>query len=133
MARERITNASRLQRGHGLADARGATRHGCDEPFALIVPAEEAIELRSVSRLADEKQQMTLLRLALQNGDIQFIAKTNRHAQFEELTVAVALDIHGVICRRGIPGAGSIRDLAHFKARADLGEPGLNLICIHKI
>src|SRR5436190_21427238 len=96
-ARERITNTSRLQRVHCLADARSASGDGRHKPFAFIVSAKEAIELRFVAGLAHEQQQMTLLRFALHDGDFQRITKMLWNTQFEKLTSAIALDVHRVI------------------------------------
>ena len=87
IASERITNVLRLERIHRLTDGRGAAWHGGDEPFAFVMAAEETVELRLVARLAHEQQQMTLLRFALQHGNIQRFAQVRGHAEFEELAL----------------------------------------------
>ena len=60
-----------LERIHGLAHTRRATRHGSNEPFAFIVAAQEAVELRQIVRFADLQQQMALFRFTLRDGYIQ--------------------------------------------------------------
>lgn len=125
MAHERNTHILRLERVHRLAHARRAARHGGDEPFAFVVTAQEAIELRLVTGLAHGQEQMTLLRLALHYGHGQRIAQVRRNAEFEELTAAIALDVHGEVLSID-PGAITLmparRDFTHLEPRAHRSE-----------
>ena len=75
IARERITDVFGLERVHRLADAGSTAGHGSDEPFAFVVSAEEAICLRLFALLADEQEQMSLLRFGLDDGNIQRVAR----------------------------------------------------------
>src|SRR5881296_1553826 len=127
IARERDPNIVRLEHVHRLAHARGTTRNGGNEPVALVVAAQEAVELRFVTGLADEQQQVALLRLALHDGDIQQLAQVRRHAEFEELPVAIAPDVHGEIHRvdpLAITLSPARSNLTHLQPRAHRGEPG---------
>ena len=116
------------------AHARGATRHGGDEPFAFVMPAQEAVELRLVAGLANRQQQMTLPGFGLHDANFQRVAQVRRHAELEELTVAILLDVHGVVS--GASPAGPVEpfrsDFTHLQARAHRGELGLDFFSIHK-
>ena len=67
--------------------------------------------------------------------DIQRFAQVGRHAEFEELTVAIAPDVHGEILGFN-PGSIALtparRDFTHLQARTHRGELGLNVIRIHR-
>jgi hypothetical protein len=62
MAGQCLTHRRRLKRIHGLTDRRRASQNCGNEPFPLIMPAEETIQLRLVTGLADKEQQMPLFR-----------------------------------------------------------------------
>ena len=134
MAGQCLTHWRRLQRIHGLTDRRCTARHGGNEPFALIVTAEETVQLRFVTRFADEQQQVPLLGLALHDGDIERLAQVRGNAEFEELAFAVTLDIEGIILRtdpRAISLGPAGRNLTQFDPSAHLGKPGFNRLRIH--
>src|SRR5512139_4071383 len=129
-----LTNRRRLQRIHGLTDRGCTTGHGGNEPFALIMTAEETVQLRLVTRLANEQQQVPLLGLALHDGDIERLAQVRGNAEFEELAFAVTLDIEGIIVRtdpRAISLGPAGRNLTHFDPSAHLGKPRFNRFRIH--
>jgi hypothetical protein len=94
------------------------------------VPAQEAIKLRLIIRFADEQEQVALLRLALEDRGLNRFAQVRRHAEFEELPVAIAPDVHCVITSGSVP---THRDFTHFQARAHRGELGLNVFRIHTL
>jgi hypothetical protein len=133
-ARERITNVARLERVHRLTHARRTTRHGGDEPFAFIVAAKEAVELRFGGGLAHEQEEMALLRIGLEDGRFKRFAQVRRNAELEELTSTITLNIHGIvhwIDPLAVAHLPARRDLTHFQARTHFTEPGLNLFRIH--
>jgi hypothetical protein len=135
IARERITNVLGLERIHGLAHRRRASRHGGNEPFAFVVAAEEAVKLRLLAWLAHE--QMTLLRLGLHDGYVQRFPQGLRDTEFEEFPVIVAADVNGVIWLGDVSSRPNRhqhptrRNLADFQTSAHSSELGLNLLCIH--
>ena len=55
--------------------------------------------MRFFIRFADEQEQVALLRLALEDRGLNRLAQVRRHAEFEELPVAIAPDVHGVVHR----------------------------------
>src|SRR5215510_445907 len=96
--------------------------------------AEETIHLRLVTVLANEQQQMTLLALVLHDGDIERLAQVRWNAQFEELALAIASNIEGIILRtnpRAISLRPARRNLEHFDPGAHLSKPGFNRLRIH--
>src|ERR1039457_7026345 len=98
------------------------------------MPAEETIQLRLVTGLANEEQQMPLFRFALHDGDIEPITQMRGHAEFEELPAAVTLDIQGivrVINPRAVSLAPTRRNFTHLEPGAHLGKPGFNRLSIH--
>ena len=101
---------------------------------SAVAAAEETVQLRLVTRFANEQQQVTLLGLALHNGDAERIAQVRGNTEFKELTFAIALDVEGVILGAN-PGAISLgptgRNLTHFDPSTHLGKPGFNRLRIH--
>ena len=65
MAGQCLMHPGGLQRMHGLTDRGCAAGHGGNEPLTLVVTAEETVQLRLVTRFANERQQVALLGLAL--------------------------------------------------------------------
>jgi hypothetical protein len=104
-------------------------RHSRDEPFAFVMAAQETIQPRIVRCLADEQQQMPLLGLALHYRQLQVVARSFWDTHFEELTVTITLDVHGIVSV--VPPGWA--ELAHFHASFHFLELGLNLLCIHTV
>jgi hypothetical protein len=79
---------------------------------------------------------MPLLWLTLHYRDIERIAQVRGHAEFEELSAAVATNIQGIV-RRADPRTVSLtptrRNLTHFEPGAHLGKPGFNRLRIHMV
>jgi len=59
--------------------------------------AQEAVELWLVAGFADGQKKMTLLWLALHYRYFDAVPKILRDAQLEEFTVAIPLNVHGVV------------------------------------
>ena len=76
---------------------------------------------------SDEQQQMPIAFVGLEHIHVERIAQSLGHAEFEEFTVTILLDVHGVITRSPLRG----RD-ADFEARTHTGEFGFNVIRIHR-
>jgi len=77
---------------------------------------------------------MTLVWQCLHDVDLQRLAQMRRHAQFEELPVAVPAQVHGEILRfnpRSIALMPTRRDFAHFHTRTHGSELGFKLNRIH--
>jgi len=98
------------------------------------VSAEETIQLRFITGFANEKQQVPLFRFALHYGDIERIAQVRGNSEFEELAVAIALDIEGIVLWVD-PRVISLRpagwNLTHSYPSAQFGKPGFNRLSIH--
>jgi len=134
MAGQCLTHRRRLQRIHGLTDRRCTAGNGGNEPFALIVTAEETVQLRFVTRFANEQQQVPLLGLALHDGDIERLAQVRGNAKFKELAFAITPDIQRIILwsdPRAISLGPAGRNLMHFDPSTHLGKPGFNRLRIH--
>ena len=70
---------------------------------------------------------MPIAFVGLKHIHVERIAQTLRHAEFEEFTVTIPLDVQGVIVQSTLRG----RD-ADFEARTHHGEFGFKMIRIHK-
>jgi hypothetical protein len=64
--------------------------------------------------------------VGLEDVYVERFAQLLRHAEFEELTVTILLDVDGVVVQITMR-----RRNAEFKACAHHGKFGLNVICIH--
>ena len=75
MAGQRLTDRCWLKRIHGLTDRGGAAGNGGNEPLALVMSAEETVQLRLITVFANQQQQVTLLGIALHDGDGELIVE----------------------------------------------------------
>jgi hypothetical protein len=58
---------------------------------------EETVQLRLITVFANHQQQVTLLGIALHDGDGELIAEVRGNAEFKELTSAIPLDVQRVV------------------------------------
>ena len=70
---------------------------------------------------------MAIAAVGLKNIEVDRLTHWFRHAQFEEITAAILLDVHGVIIRATLRGHD-----ADFEARAHHGKFGFNVFRIHR-
>ena len=71
----------------------------------------------------------------LEDRGLNCLAQVRRHAEFEDLPVAIAPDVHGVVHwvnPRAVSHLPARSDFTHLQARAHRGELALNVFRIHK-
>jgi len=106
----------RLEGFLGLTDGadRGGFGDAGDEPVPLVIAAEE---LALVPALTDEKKQVAVGRLNVEDDDLGL--GPHRTDDLEELALAVGLHVQGDDARRA---AAAGRVVGHLQASAEAGE-----------
>jgi hypothetical protein len=106
----------RLEGFLGLTDGadRGSFGDAGDEPVPLVIAAEE---LALVPALTDEKKQVVVGRLNVEDDDLGL--GPHRTDDLEELALAVGLHVQGDDARRA---AAAGRVVGHLQAGAEAGE-----------